>query len=59
MKNGGQFQEMANSEFDVLFGANDRDHEVQFRLMYTPLAQRNTVDLIKDKKYFNVIANNN
>ena len=52
MKNGGQFQEMANSEFDVLFGANDRDHEVQFRLMYTPLAQRNTIDLIKDKKYY-------
>ena len=52
MKNGGQFQEMANSEFDVLFGANDRDHEVQVRLMYTHLAQRNTVDLIKDKKYY-------
>ncbi|MBO5909405.1 MAG: hypothetical protein J6Q67_06510 [Clostridia bacterium] len=24
-KNGGNFQEMANSEFDVLFGAKDRD----------------------------------
>ena len=45
---GGNFQEMANSEFDVLFGATDRNHEVQFRLMVTPLAQRNMVDLIKD-----------
>jgi hypothetical protein len=43
---GGTFQEMANSEFDVLFGALDRDHEVQFRLMYTPLAQQNTVALL-------------
>ena len=59
-KNGGNFQEMANSEFDVLFGAKDRDQEVQFRLMFTPLAQRNMVDLIKnnhegfgDDFYFN------
>lgn len=52
MKQGGSFQEMANSEFDVLFGATDRDNEVEFRLMYTPLAQRNTVDLIKDKNNF-------
>ncbi|MBQ8720494.1 MAG: hypothetical protein IJY65_05625 [Clostridia bacterium] len=47
---GGSFQEMANSEFDVLFGAHDRDHEVQFRVMYTPLAQNNTVDLLRSKE---------
>lgn len=46
---GKNFQEMANSEFDVLFGANDRDHEVQFRLMYTPLAQCSTVDLLTSR----------
>lgn len=49
LKEGRDFQEMANSEFEVLFGANDRDHEVQFRLMYTPLAQNNTVDLLRSK----------
>ena len=48
IKSGGNFQQMANSEFDVLFGALDRDQEVQFRLMFTPLAQRNMVQLIKD-----------
>lgn len=48
-KSGGSFQEMSNSEFDVLFGAHDRDHEVEFRLMYTPLAQTNTVDLLRSK----------
>ena len=47
LKKGGHFQEMANEEFDVLFGAINRDHEVQFRLMYTPLGQTNTVDLIR------------
>ncbi len=44
---GESFQEMSNSEFDVLFGAHNRNHEVQFRLMYTPLAQNNTVDLLR------------
>ena len=48
-KSGGSFQEMANSEFDVLFGAHNRNHEVEFRLMYTPLAQNNTVDLLRSK----------
>jgi hypothetical protein len=45
-KAGGTFQEMTNTKFDVLFGATDRDNEVQFRVMYTPLAQQNTVDLL-------------
>lgn len=49
IKKGDSFQEMANSEFDVLFGAVDRDHETQFRLMYTPLGQQNTVDLLTSK----------
>jgi hypothetical protein len=46
---GKSFQEMANTEFEVLFGAFDRDHEVQFRLLFTPLAQRNMVELVTDK----------
>lgn len=52
LKNGGGFQEMANSEFDVLFGATDRNNEVEFRYMYTPVGQRNTVALLKDSKNF-------
>ena len=52
IKNGGNFQEMANSEFDVLFGANDRNNEVEFRLMYTPLGQRSTVELLKDSNHY-------
>ena len=47
MSRGENFTEMANSEFDVLFGALNRNHEVQFRMMFTPLAQNNMVDLMR------------
>jgi hypothetical protein len=49
---GKNFTQMANTEFDVLFGALDRDHEVQFRTMFTPLAQVNMVELLCDKKQY-------
>ena len=41
------FTEMGNEEFDVLFGALDRDNEVEFRLLFTPLAQKNLLNLMK------------
>lgn len=43
---GNTFTEMTNSQFDVLFGATDRNNEVEFRVMFTPLAQTNMVELI-------------
>jgi hypothetical protein len=46
---GGGFTAMVNSEFDVLFGATNRNHEVQFRMMFTPLAQNNMVDLMRSE----------
>lgn len=45
---GKGFTVMSNREFDALFGATDRDHEVQFRLLFTPLAQQEMVKLLKD-----------
>lgn len=52
LKNGdGSFIAMSDTEFDVLFGAFDRDNENQFRLLFTPLAQRNVVDFVKDSPY--------
>lgn len=50
IKNGNGFTVMANREFDTLFGATDRDHEVQFRLLFTPLAQQEMQKLLKDKE---------
>ena len=43
------FTGMTNTEFDVLFDALDRDHEVQFRLLFTPLAQTNMMDLLRSE----------
>lgn len=44
------FTVMSNREFDFLFGASDRDHEVQFRLLFTPLAQQEMLNLLQDKE---------
>lgn len=52
LRNGGSFQEMSNSEFEVLFGADDRNNETEFRMMYTPLAQVNTVALMRSEVGF-------
>lgn len=51
-KTGGEFTEMTNSEFDVLFGALDRDNEVQFRTLFSPLAQVNMVKLLRSQTGF-------
>lgn len=40
---------MQNKEFEVLFHATDRNDEVEFRLLFTPLAQTQMLALLKDK----------
>lgn len=47
---GNTFTIMANREFDALFDATDRNHEVQFRLLFTPLAQQEMLKLLKDSE---------
>lgn len=49
---GKNFTEMGNTEFDVLFGALDRTNEVEFRLLFTPLAQKNMLELMKSDDAF-------
>ena len=49
LENNENFMAMTNTEFDVLFNALDRDHEVQFRVLFTPLAQTNMVDLLRSE----------
>lgn len=46
------FKAMGNDTFDALFDAIDRNHEVQFRLLFTALAQTNMVDLLTTKEPF-------
>lgn len=47
---GKTFAVMSNREFDALFDATDRNHEVQFRLLFTPLAQQEMLKLLKDNQ---------
>ena len=49
IKENRDFVSMSNSDFEVLFDALDRTNEVQFRSLFTPLAQTNMVDLIRSQ----------
>lgn len=50
-KKGRNFQPMSNEEFELTFGAFDRDNETEFRLLFTPLAQENILDLAKNSPF--------
>ena len=39
---------MANKEFEALFHATNRNDEIEFRLLFTSLAQKQMLDLLKD-----------
>lgn len=62
IKKNEDFVSMSNSDFEVLFDALDRTNEVQFRTLFTPLAQTNMVDLIRSQSGygddFNFIKHN-
>ena len=42
------FTLMGNHEFETWFHAKDRDNEVEFRLLFTPVAQVQMMNLMKD-----------
>lgn len=48
LKKGLSFTAVSNTEFEMLFGATNRNNEVQFRLLFTPLAEKNMLHLIKN-----------
>ncbi|MBR7127123.1 MAG: hypothetical protein IKD09_00875 [Lentisphaeria bacterium] len=41
---------MSNHDFEILFHATDRNDDVAFRLLFTPLAQQQMVRLLNDKE---------
>ena len=49
IKENRDFTSMSNTDFEVLFDALDRTDEVQFRTLFTPLAQTNMVSLIRSQ----------
>lgn len=40
---------MNNEKFEVYFETKNRDNEIEFRLLFTPLAQVQMIELLKDK----------
>lgn len=44
------FTPLGNAKFEGLFHAYNRDNEVEFRLLFTPLAQKSMIDLITSKQ---------
>ena len=43
---GGTFTPIGNNKFEALLHAYNRNHEQQFRLLFTPLAQKNFEELV-------------
>lgn len=52
LERSSNFTKLGNDEFDALFGAFNRDNEVEFRLLFTPLAIKNTIKILKDAEPF-------
>lgn len=51
IKMNESFTPMENLEFESLFNALDRDNEIQYRLLFTPLAQENMVKTLTESLY--------
>lgn len=52
IKEGRNFTPLANTKFEVMFKAYDRNNEVQYRLLFTPLAQQNMLEILTGKAGF-------
>ena len=48
LEDESNFTLMGNHEFETWFHAKDRDDEVEFRLLFTPVAQTQMLNLMKD-----------
>ena len=48
-KNGGNYTPLGNAEFELFFGGLDRNNEVEYRLLFTPLAQKSMLQVLKSK----------
>lgn len=67
MTKGGNYTPLGNSLFELSFGGLNRNNEVEYRLLFTPLAQKAMIDLLfsdqgfgddfyfKKDKYINII----
>ena len=49
-KGSGSYTPLGNAEFELFFGGLNRDNEVEYRLLFTPLAQKSMLSLMKSKE---------
>ncbi len=49
LQDESQYTLMGNQEFETLFETKDRNDEVEYRLLFTALAQRQMLSLLKEK----------
>ena len=47
VSSGDNYTRLGNDEFEALFGGTDRNNEVEYRMLFTPLAQKSLLKLIK------------
>jgi len=47
MGKGGNYTPLGNAEFELFFGGLNRNNEVEYRLLFTPLAQKSMLSLMK------------
>ena len=47
MGKGGNYTPLGNPEFELFFGGLNRNNEVEYRLLFTPLAQKSMLALMK------------
>ena len=52
MGKGGTYTPLGNSEFELFFGGLNRNNEVEYRLLFTPLAQKSMLSLMKSKESY-------
>ncbi|MCQ2747744.1 MAG: hypothetical protein MJ223_00405 [Mycoplasmoidaceae bacterium] len=50
-KKDDSFTQMSNSKFEALFTSTNRDNETEYRLLFTPIAQQNIIDLLTSQPY--------
>ncbi|WP_338822704.1 MAG1210 family protein [Mycoplasmopsis felifaucium] len=49
-KEGKNFTSLGNDKFEALWNCTNRDNEVEYRLMFTPLAQQKLTEILLDNK---------
>lgn len=50
-KGKGNVELMGNIDFEALFNAINRNNEIEYRLLFTPLAQQNMIKILRDPEF--------